>query len=46
MGLRDLINARVPEADLDDRDPDYIRETLPGPWLLASLKDLVEGGAG
>jgi 1-acyl-sn-glycerol-3-phosphate acyltransferase len=29
--------ARVPKADLDERDPDYIREQLPGLWLLASL---------
>jgi 1-acyl-sn-glycerol-3-phosphate acyltransferase len=29
--------ARVPRADLDERDPDYIRESLPGLWLLASL---------
>jgi 1-acyl-sn-glycerol-3-phosphate acyltransferase len=28
---------RVPQADLDERDPDYIRETLPGLWMLASL---------
>ncbi len=28
---------RIPEANLDDRDPDYIRETLPGLWLLSSL---------
>jgi 1-acyl-sn-glycerol-3-phosphate acyltransferase len=28
---------RVPPADLDERDPDYIRETLPGMWLLSSL---------
>jgi 1-acyl-sn-glycerol-3-phosphate acyltransferase len=28
---------RVPAADLDDRDPDYIRETLPRLWMLASL---------
>jgi 1-acyl-sn-glycerol-3-phosphate acyltransferase len=27
----------VPSADLDERDPDYIRETLPGLWLAASL---------
>jgi 1-acyl-sn-glycerol-3-phosphate acyltransferase len=27
----------VPRADLDERDPDYIRETLPGLWMLASL---------
>src|SRR5919198_455388 len=47
-GLRDLIGrtaqaiaeqaqARVPTADLDDRDPDYIRESLPGLWMLCSL---------
>ena len=29
--------ARVPAADLDERDPDYIRESLPGLWLLASI---------
>jgi 1-acyl-sn-glycerol-3-phosphate acyltransferase len=28
---------RVPSADLDERDPDYIRDTLPRLWLLASL---------
>ncbi len=28
---------RVPRADLDIRDTDYIRETLPGLWMLASL---------
>ncbi len=28
---------RVPKADLDERDPDFIRESLPGLWLLASL---------
>ena len=28
---------RVPSANLDERDPDYIRETLPGLWMLASL---------
>lgn len=27
---------RVPAADLDDRDPDYIRDSLPGLWLLAT----------
>ena len=31
------IGARVPVADLDERDPDYIRESLPAQWLLASL---------
>jgi 1-acyl-sn-glycerol-3-phosphate acyltransferase len=28
---------RVPAADLDVRDTDYIRETLPGLWMLASI---------
>ena len=28
---------RVPTADLDERDPDYIRDTLPRLWLLSSL---------
>jgi 1-acyl-sn-glycerol-3-phosphate acyltransferase len=28
---------RVPSADLDERDPDYIRDTLPRLWLMASL---------
>jgi 1-acyl-sn-glycerol-3-phosphate acyltransferase len=27
----------IPSADLDQRDADYIRETLPGLWLLASF---------
>jgi len=31
------IGSRVPVADLDERDPDYIRESLPAQWLLASL---------
>jgi 1-acyl-sn-glycerol-3-phosphate acyltransferase len=35
--LKDLVSSRVPKADLDDRDPDYIRESLPGLWLLASF---------
>jgi 1-acyl-sn-glycerol-3-phosphate acyltransferase len=28
---------RIPKADLDERDPDYIREQLPLMWLIASL---------
>jgi 1-acyl-sn-glycerol-3-phosphate acyltransferase len=28
---------RIPTADLDERDPDYIRENLAGQWLLASF---------
>ena len=31
------ITSRIPRADLDERDPDYIRETLPRLWLLTSL---------
>lgn len=37
QGLKDLVSARTPDADLDDRDPDYIREQLPGLWVLASF---------
>jgi 1-acyl-sn-glycerol-3-phosphate acyltransferase len=35
--LSSVASERVPTANLDDRDPDYIRETLPGVWLLASF---------
>ncbi|BBZ60356.1 lysophospholipid acyltransferase family protein [Mycolicibacterium monacense] len=31
------VSSKVPKADLDQRDSDYIREQLPGTWLLASL---------
>src|SRR3954449_12230396 len=31
------VQQRIPPADLDERDPDYIRESLPRLWLLASL---------
>ncbi|WP_422746669.1 lysophospholipid acyltransferase family protein [Mycobacterium sp. WMMD1722] len=31
------VSSRVPKADLDQRDSDYILEQLPGTWLLASL---------
>jgi 1-acyl-sn-glycerol-3-phosphate acyltransferase len=34
--LGDAISSRI-GADLDDRDPDYIRENLPLVWLLSSL---------
>ena len=34
---RQKLAAQVPKADLDQRDPDYIRDQLPGLWLLASL---------
>jgi 1-acyl-sn-glycerol-3-phosphate acyltransferase len=35
--LADQVQRRIPRADLDERDPDYIRESLPGLWLLASF---------
>ena len=35
--LRLLPGVEPRAADLDERDPDYIRETLPRLWLLASL---------
>jgi 1-acyl-sn-glycerol-3-phosphate acyltransferase len=31
------VAGRIPTADLDERDPDYIRESLPRLWLLASI---------
>jgi 1-acyl-sn-glycerol-3-phosphate acyltransferase len=31
------VQSRIPVADLDERDPDYIRENLPWLWLLASI---------
>jgi 1-acyl-sn-glycerol-3-phosphate acyltransferase len=34
--LSDIARSRIPKADLDERDTDYIRETLPGLWMLAS----------
>jgi 1-acyl-sn-glycerol-3-phosphate acyltransferase len=36
-GLTGLVSRRIPPADLDERDPDYIRESLPRLWLLSSL---------
>jgi 1-acyl-sn-glycerol-3-phosphate acyltransferase len=39
-GLREVTDQakrRIPRADLDERDPDFIRERLPLMWLLASL---------
>ena len=35
--VREQVASRVPKADLDQRDPDYIRDTLPMTWLIASL---------
>ena len=31
------VQRRVPRGDLDDRDPDFIRENLPFLWLLSSV---------
>jgi 1-acyl-sn-glycerol-3-phosphate acyltransferase len=36
-GLAGQIQRRLPKADLDERDPDYIREQLPFMWLVASI---------
>ncbi len=35
--LAEQAQRRIPRADLDERDPDFIRERLPLMWLLASL---------
>jgi 1-acyl-sn-glycerol-3-phosphate acyltransferase len=36
-GLGSLLSRRIPPADLDERDPDFIRESLPRLWLLSSF---------
>ncbi|HEX8104606.1 MAG TPA: lysophospholipid acyltransferase family protein [Solirubrobacteraceae bacterium] len=36
-GVSGWVTSRVPAADLDERDPDYIRESLPRLWLLCSF---------
>ena len=35
--LAGAVRSRIPAADLDERDPDFIRESLPSLWLLSSL---------
>ncbi len=35
--VTDQAQRRIPRADLDERDPDYIRERLPQLWLAASI---------
>jgi len=35
--LAEQTQRRIPRADLDERDPDYIRERLPQLWLAASI---------
>lgn len=34
--LAGAVQSRIPRADLDERDADYIRDSLPGLWMLAS----------
>src|SRR2546430_1499172 len=36
-GLAAQVQQRIPRADLDERDPDFIRENLPLMWLAASI---------
>jgi 1-acyl-sn-glycerol-3-phosphate acyltransferase len=36
-GVAEQVTSRLPVADLDERDPDYIRDNLPWLWLLASV---------
>ncbi len=35
--VTEQVSSRVPLGDLDERDPDYIRDRLPLVWMLASL---------
>jgi 1-acyl-sn-glycerol-3-phosphate acyltransferase len=35
--IADQAQARIPRANLDERDPDFIRERLPLMWLLSSV---------
>ena len=37
QAVGEQVAKRIPTADLDERDPDYIRENLPGAWMLASF---------
>ena len=36
-GLAGVVQRRIPRADLDERDPDFIREQLPLFWLFSSI---------
>jgi 1-acyl-sn-glycerol-3-phosphate acyltransferase len=36
-GIAEQAQRRIPRADLDERDADYIREKLPQLWLAASI---------
>ncbi|MCW3038459.1 MAG: 1-acyl-sn-glycerol-3-phosphate acyltransferase [Solirubrobacterales bacterium] len=35
--IQGAVASRIPTADLDERDPDFIRDNLPRLWLLSSL---------
>ena len=35
--LAGAVQRRIPAADLDERDPDFIRDNLPWLWLMASI---------
>ncbi len=35
--LAGQVAKRIPKADLDERDPDYIRDNLPLLWMMASI---------
>lgn len=35
--VREQVQTRIPRADLDERDPDFIRERLPLLWLAATI---------
>ncbi len=35
--LTGIVQRQIPRADLDERDPDYIREQLPLLWLFSSV---------
>jgi 1-acyl-sn-glycerol-3-phosphate acyltransferase len=36
-GIVDQVQRRIPRGDLDERDPDFIRERLPLMWLAATV---------
>ena len=36
-GLAGMVQRQIPRADLDERDPDFIREQLPLFWLFSSI---------
>ncbi|MFN2582951.1 MAG: lysophospholipid acyltransferase family protein [Candidatus Dormibacteria bacterium] len=37
LSVAQAVQQRLPRMDLDERDPDYIRENLPFLWMLSSL---------